>query len=64
MENVSKLREEMVEVFKNLKARKIDVHQAKAFVGVSNSILKTASIEADYNKFLGEKKKIKFLESK
>ena len=54
----------MIEVFKDLKNRKIDTKSAKTMVAVSNCILKSTSIEADYNKFLGRKDKIDFLESK
>ena len=32
-------------------------------VGLSNSILKTATSEADYNKFLGKKVEIDFLKT-
>lgn len=63
MENTSDLRGEMVKVFKDLKNRKIDTKAAKAMVAVSNSIIKSASIEADYNKFLGEKTPIEFLKT-
>ncbi len=53
MKNTTDLRNELVKVFKDLKARKIDTGAAKAIIGLSNSILKTATSEADYNKFLG-----------
>ena len=64
MTNTTDLRKELVNVFKQLKSRKIDVSTAKTFVGVSNSILKSASVEADYNKFLGKKSEIEFLKTK
>lgn len=63
MENTTELRKELVQVFTKLKNRKIDTQAAKAFVGISNSILKSAATEADYNKFLGEKAEIKFLKT-
>ena len=63
MKNTTELRNELLNVFKDLKNRKIDVSSAKAMVGISNSILKTATSEADYNKFLGEKTQIEFLKT-
>lgn len=63
MDNTTELRKQMIEVFNDLKKRKIDTSTAKSFVGVCNSILKTASVEADYNKFLGNKKEISFLKT-
>ena len=61
MKNTTDLRNELVNVFKDLKGRKIDCGAAKAMVMVSNSMLKSVGIEADYNKFLGKKDEIEFL---
>jgi len=61
MKNTTELRNELVSTFNDLKKRKIDVVSAKAMIGLGNSILKTATAEADYNKFLGKKVEIKFL---
>lgn len=63
MKNTSELRKEMIEVFQDLKNRKIDTKAAKTMVAVSNCILKSTSIEADYNKFLGRKDEIDFLKT-
>ena len=63
MKNTTELRTNLVEIFAKLKTRKIDVSTAKALIGVSNSILKSASSEADYNRFLGVKTPISFLET-
>jgi Na+-transporting NADH:ubiquinone oxidoreductase subunit NqrC len=63
MKNTTELRQELVEVFTKLKTRKIDTGAAKAMVAISNSILKSAGVEADYNKFLGQKDAIEFLKT-
>jgi len=63
MKNTTELRKELVTVFQNLKNRKIDTASAKSMVAISNSILKSAGIEADYNKFLGKKEQIEFLKT-
>jgi len=63
MKNTTDLRGELISAFADLKARKIDVTAAKAMIGLGNSILKTATAEADYNKFLGKKTEIEFLKT-
>jgi len=63
MKNTTDLRNELVDVFADLKKRKIDTGAAKSMVALSNSILKSASVEADYNKFLGKKSEIEFLKT-
>ena len=63
MKNTTDLRNELIEVFDDLKNRKIDTGSAKSMVALSNSILKSASVEADYNKFLGSKSEIEFLKT-
>ena len=63
MKNTTDLRNEMVKVFNDLKDRKTDTSSAKTMVMVSNSILKSAAIEADYNKFMGKKTEIDFLKT-
>ena len=63
MKNTTELRGELIIVFNDLKARKIDTGTAKSFVAISNSILKSAAVEADYNKFLGRKEEINFLKT-
>jgi len=63
MKNTTDLRTELIDVFNDLKKRKIDTGAAKSMVALSNSILKSASIEADYNKFLGNKDQIEFLKT-
>ena len=63
MKNTTDLRDELINVFEDLKARKIDVSSAKTMVAVSNQILKSATAEANYNKFIGKKNEIKFLKT-
>tara|TARA_R110002049_G_scaffold178728_1_gene345825 strand:+ start:53 stop:253 length:201 start_codon:yes stop_codon:yes gene_type:complete len=63
MKNTTELREELVQSFNDLKKDKIDVQKAKAFVALSNSMLKSVSTEADYNKFLGKRTEIDFLKT-
>ena len=63
MRNVTELREELVNAYSDLKNKKLDVQTVKALVAISNSMLKSSSQELDYNKFLGKRTKINFLEN-
>jgi hypothetical protein len=64
MNNASDLRKELISLYNDLKSGKIDVKSAKALVSVSNCLLKSAAIEAEYNKFLNEKTEMEFLKTK
>lgn len=64
MNNVTELRSELIKVFTGVKAKKMETGIAKTLVAASNSIIKTVKSELEYNKHLGVKKKIKFLETK
>ena len=61
--NVEKLRTELQNSFKELKAGKLNVKQAKEISQMSSQILSTAKMQLDYNKFQKNGKKIKFLEA-
>jgi len=63
MKNTTELRDELVKVFDDLKNRKINTASAKSMVALTNSILKSCSVEADYNKFLSKKTEIEFLKT-
>ena len=63
MMNVENLRKELEGSFKELKAGKLNVKQAKEISQMSSQILSTAKMQLDYNKFQKNGKKIKFLEA-
>ena len=63
MKNVSKLRTELSKVFEALKNNDIDIQQAKTIVATSNAMLKSAQLEMEHAKMIGEEKNIKFLET-
>lgn len=48
MKTVNDLREALFETLEQLKAGKIDVHQAKAVSEVAQTIINTAKVEVDY----------------
>ena len=63
MKNTTELRDSMVQLFEDLKSKKVDVQTAKAGVAISGAMIKSASLEADYNKFLGVRTEIDFLKT-
>ncbi len=63
MKNVKQLRDELVKVFNGVKDGNIDTTQGKTLVAASNSMLKSAQLELEHSKLVGEIKKIKFLET-
>jgi hypothetical protein len=64
MENITDVRNALIEVYKDLKAKKIEIEQAKTMVTTANSIIHTALVELDYNKFTGKHTEIEFLKPK
>ena len=63
MKNVKDLRNELIDVFAQVKSNKIEIKQAKAIVAVSNSILKSTQLELDHSKLIGSRKAIDFLKT-
>ena len=63
MKNVTELRIELAEVFKEIKARTLTVQEAKNLIAATNVMMKSATAELEYNKFTEQKKKIMFYES-
>jgi hypothetical protein len=51
----------LLNLFDDVKEKKVDVQTAKTLVGTSNAVLKSVQLELEQNKFVGNKKKIAFL---
>ena len=64
MKNSTELRNELSKVFKKLKKKKITTDEARASIGITNSIIKSALAESEYNRFLGKREVIPFLKTK
>jgi len=66
LDNVEDLRLALTEVFRGVVTNNIPIEKAKTLVATSNSILNTAALQLEQNKFLGVEgsKRIPFLESK
>jgi len=63
MKNVNELRNELSNVFNQLKSNEIDIQQAKTIVATSNSMLKSAQLEMEHSKMIGSSQTIKFLKT-
>lgn len=61
--NITQLRNELIQNFKDIKAEKINSKIAISMNNTAGKILQTARIELDYTKHVKTARKIKFLES-
>lgn len=62
MKNAKELRDEMVSVFNDVKADKIDLKKAKELTNAAGKILNTVKVQLTYNQLMDRKEKIDFLE--
>jgi len=60
--NVTEMRNQLVDVFGKLRAKKIGVNEAKELANVSGKIISSAKTQLEYNKYCGSKQEINFLE--
>lgn len=60
--NVLNLRNDLIEVYQQLRAGKIRMSEAKEAANVSGKIISTAKLQLEYNKTIQSKRKIKFLD--
>lgn len=61
MENITELRDELILVFKKLKAKEIGLSEAKELSNASGKIISSCKTQMEYNKYVGSKKPIKFM---
>lgn len=63
MKNTTVLRNELSKVFERLKKKEITTDEARSFVAMTNSMIKSALSESEYNRFLGKREPISFLKT-
>jgi hypothetical protein len=63
MKNVKELRDNLIDLYSNVRDENIDIEKAKVMVSAGNSIIKSAAIELEHSKFTGKKKQIDFLKT-
>lgn len=64
MENTTEIRTKLASTYDDLIKGKITTQVAQEIVRICNAMLKSAAIEADYNKYLGKNDEISFLKTK
>lgn len=62
MTTAKELRNEMISVFTQVKADKIDLKKAKELTNAAGKILNTVKVQLTYNQLMDRKEKIDFLE--
>jgi hypothetical protein len=61
MEDITEVRKALVDVFRKVQNKSMDIDQAKMLVTTANSIIHTAAIQLEHNKFTGSTAEIPFL---
>jgi hypothetical protein len=59
--NITKLRNELIDIFGQLREKKIGISEAKELANVSGKIISSAKTQLEYNKYCGSKSEISFL---
>jgi hypothetical protein len=63
MKNIEELRDSLLESFDDLKSGKLKTKDAKEITNMAGKIILSSKVELDYNKFMGNKNKVDFLEA-
>ena len=63
MKNVTELRNDLIEVYEQTKEGSFDRKVGQELANIAGKIIKSAALELLYNQFMGDNKKIPFLES-
>lgn len=64
MKNIKELRKSLAANYSSIKSGRMKLPIAKQLSETAGKILDTCKVEIEYNKHLGQKKKIDFLENK
>lgn len=62
MQNIKQLRESLTENYTKMVKKKLPVATGKELANTAGKILSSCKVELEYNKIMGIKKKIDFLE--
>lgn len=63
IKNITSLRVDLLEMYEDMRARKVNVKEAKANALVANTIVSTARVQMEYKEMTKSNGKISFLES-
>jgi hypothetical protein len=59
--NITKLRNELIDIFEKLRNEEIGIQQAKEMSNSAGKIISTAKAQLEYNKYCGSKDAIEFM---
>ncbi|MBN1181581.1 MAG: hypothetical protein JXB49_04780 [Bacteroidales bacterium] len=62
VKNIVQLRDDLLQVYEGLRNHKLSTEEVKQSANVSGKIFSSAKIQIEYNKMIGSKDKIPFLE--
>lgn len=62
MKNIKELRESLGENYSKMRGKKLPISTGKELANTAGKILSSCKVELEYNKIMGYKKKIDFLE--
>lgn len=62
MQNIKELRESLSENYTKMKSKKLPIATGKELANTAGKILTSCKVELEYNRTMGVKKKIDFLE--
>lgn len=60
--NIKQLRDSLTENYSKMRIRKMSIQTGKELANTAGKILSSLKVELEYNKTMGEKKRIDFLE--
>lgn len=62
VKNIVQLRDDLLRVYEGLRNHKLSTEEVKQAANVSGKVFSSAKIQIEYNKMIGSKDKIPFLE--
>lgn len=64
IENVTDLRNDLMDVYNAVRNKEIGLSEAKEVANVAGKILSSCKVQMEYNKYVGSKDSIHFLQGK
>jgi len=64
MQNITELRESLLDNYEQMKSKKMELRHGKELANTAGKVLNSLKIELEYNALIGNKNKIEFLEVK
>lgn len=62
VQNNTSLRKDLTEVYNKLRSHEIGIEEAKQVANVAGKVIKSATAQLEYNRYVGNKREIDFFE--